>query len=104
MTRGGIKYWTERMADSNSGDELVFRRKKALYRAQHRGTKDMDWMIGRYAEARLAQMNGDRLALFDKFLAIPDPELNHWLLEPNACEHQDFAPLIQDIRAFHAMT
>ncbi len=91
------------MSETNAGDEMMPRRKKALYRAQHRGTKEMDWMIGRYAAARLGDMSEARLVLFEKFLAISDPELNHWLLEPNSCEHQDFAALIDDIRVFHGM-
>jgi antitoxin CptB len=86
------------------GDDLALRRKKALYRAQHRGTKEMDWLLGRFAVAHLASMNAAELKLFEQFLAIADPELNHWLLEPNMCEHQDFAALIADLRAFHGLT
>ena len=91
------------MGDSDTDEDLVLRRKKALYRAQHRGTREMDWMIGRYAAARLSEMSGERLTLFEKFLVIADPELNHWLLEPTGCEQQDFGPLIADIRSFHGM-
>jgi antitoxin CptB len=87
-----------------TGDALALRRKKALYRAQHRGTKEMDWMVGRYAADRLGGMTAQKLELFEKFLAMSDQELNHWLLEPNACEHQDFAALIEDMRLFHGMT
>ena len=89
---------------ATSGDDLTLRRKKALYRAQHRGTKEMDWLLGRYADARLATMSASELTLFEQFLAIADPELNHWLLEPNDCEHQDFAPLIDELRSFHGLS
>ena len=92
------------MSDEMAGDDMALRRKKALYRAQHRGTKEMDWMVGKYAAARLQGMRAEELELFEKFLAIADPELNHWLLDPNSCEHQDFAPLIDDMRVFHGMS
>ncbi len=51
------------------------RRRRALYRAQHRGTKEMDHLLGRFAEARLAEMDDAALGLFETLLALPDPDL-----------------------------
>ena len=34
-------------------DDVETRRRRAAYRASHRGTKEMDWMLGRYAERAL---------------------------------------------------
>ena len=34
-------------------DDLDIRRRRAAYRAAHRGTKEMDIMLGRYADATL---------------------------------------------------
>lgn len=92
------------MADDRlAGDDIVLRRKRALYRAQHRGTKEMDWMLGRFAEARLGAMAGDELARFEVFLEHGDPELNAWLLDPACCPNGDFGELIEAIRAFNSL-
>ena len=57
-------------AEAETGDRLLLRRKRALYRAQYRGTKEMDWMIGRYAVAKLDAMSLDQLQTFETFLEL----------------------------------
>ncbi|MFT5175614.1 MAG: antitoxin CptB [Gammaproteobacteria bacterium] len=84
-------------------DALLLRRKRALYRAQYRGTKEMDWMVGRYAADKLDAMSGSELETFEVFLQVGDPEINAWLLADVACEEPQFAALINDIRAFHSL-
>ena len=85
------------------GEALEIRRKRALYRAQYRGTKEMDWMVGRYGDAKLAAMTGDELATFEKFLEVGDPEIHAWLFAEAPCDEPLFAELIADMRAFHAL-
>ena len=63
-------------------NELDARRRRAHYRAGHRGTKEMDWLLGRFAEAELGGMAGDELDAFEEFLALPDPDIQGWLLTP----------------------
>lgn len=95
---------TERAGTAAPTDEeLEVRRKRALYRAQYRGTKEMDWMIGRYAAAKLAAMPVDRLAVFEQFLQVSDPQINAWLMAEATCDIAAFETLIVDIRSFHSM-
>jgi antitoxin CptB len=58
---------------------LEIRRKRALYRAGHRGTKELDLILGRYAKARVPGMDEARLAAFEQFLAFPDPDIDLWI-------------------------
>lgn len=90
-------------ASASTGDELAVRRKRALYRAQYRGTKEMDWMIGRYAAAKLDAMPVDRLDVFETFLEVSDPQINAWLMAEVTCDVAAFETLIEDIRRFHAL-
>jgi antitoxin CptB len=82
---------------------LDARRRKALYRANYRGTKEMDWLLGRYAEAKLPAMDDAALAEFEQFLALQDPDLNIWILNPARITAAQFAPLVEAIRTFHAI-
>ena len=84
-------------------EDVTLRRKRALYRAQHRGTKEMDWMIGRYAQERLDSMTVDTLGTFEAFLEVADPTLNAWLLDPGMCDQLEFKGLIDDIRHFNSL-
>ena len=90
-------------AAAQSGNELLLRRKRALYRAQYRGTKEMDWMVGRYAAARLETMSDAQLRTFEAFLEVGDPQINAWLLAQAPCEEPMFDALIGDMRAFHSL-
>ncbi len=83
--------------------DLEARRKRALFRAQHRGTKEMDWMIGRYALAKLPDMAGDALDHFELLLAVSDPDLDAWIFKPASTIGPGFEAVIADIRQFHAL-
>ncbi len=83
--------------------DLDSRRRRAAYRANYRGTKEMDWLLGKYAESKLAGMDTEALTHFERFLVLPDPELNAWLLDPKRITGLEFAELVDDIRAFHGL-
>jgi antitoxin CptB len=84
--------------------DLETRRRRAVYRACHRGTKEMDVLLGRYAETRVAGMAEPQLERFEQLLALPDPELQKWLLNPTLIQGLDFEPEIRDLRAFHDLS
>jgi antitoxin CptB len=60
-------------------DGLEIRRKRALYRANHRGTKELDLILGRYAGERLPSMDEAKLAAFEAFLSLPDTDIDLWI-------------------------
>ncbi len=84
-------------------DDADTRRRRAVYRACHRGTKEMDWILGRFAERSVADMTPDRLALFERLLSLPDPDLQDMVLHPELAPPGEFAPLVTALRAFHGL-
>lgn len=83
--------------------ELDTRRRRAYWRACHRGTKEMDILLGRYAEARLPTLGGEELARFERLLEQPDPELQHAIMTGTPHPDADTNRLVTDIRAFHQL-
>jgi antitoxin CptB len=83
--------------------DLDTRRRRAAYRAAHRGTKEMDFMIGRYAQATLPTLADPDLGRFEQFLSLPDPELQGWLLKPERIAGLEFEDIILKVRAFHGV-
>lgn len=83
--------------------ELDQRRRRAAYRASHRGTKEMDWLLGRYAEASLDAMTEADLAEFEVLMALPEPELQSWLLNGELPGPSELAGLVARIRTFHGL-
>jgi antitoxin CptB len=82
-------------------DTLDTRRRRALFRATHRGTKEMDWMLGRYATAMLPAMGADELTRFEVLIQRQDPELQGWLMDASRVPAPEAADQIAAIRAFH---
>ena len=75
--------------------------KRALYRANHRGTKEMDLILGRFADAELPGFDGPALDAFEALLALPDPQIDRWVKgEPPP---PGVAPMIARIRCYHRL-
>ena len=74
-------------------------RRRIQYRASHRGTKEMDILLGRFADAALEEMSAGEMVLFEQMLALPDPEIDAWIRAGQPPEI--FADLIHRIRDSH---
>ncbi len=86
-------------------DDLDTRQRRALWRAHHRGTKELDLLIGGYADHRLATMDADQLTTFEVLLVEQEPVLQRWLLAPDCAQDvaQDVSALVASIRQFHGL-
>jgi antitoxin CptB len=84
-------------------DDLDLRRRRAAYRAAHRGTKEMDWLLGRYADATLAGMGEADLLEMEQLLSLPDPDLQTWIINGGSTAPNDLTPLVDRIRDFHGL-
>ena len=84
-------------------DDVETRRRRAAYRASHRGTKEMDWVLGRFAEHALTRMASERLAAFEELLSLPDPVLQEMVMDAEPVADAGIAALVADIRAFHGL-
>jgi antitoxin CptB len=56
------------------------RLKRMAMRSWRRGTKEMDLVLGPYADAHLAGMEAAKLALYDRLLHENDQDLLPWVL------------------------
>ncbi|HRK17841.1 MAG TPA: succinate dehydrogenase assembly factor 2 [Hyphomicrobiaceae bacterium] len=88
-------------ADARSIEQ---RKRRASYRAHYRGTKEMDWLVGKFADARLDAMDEGQLALFEILLAVPDPDLQSWIVDPTLVADRDIGPLVAEMSAFHDLS
>ena len=58
--------------------------KRLSMRSWRRGTKEMDLILGPYADAHLASMSVEKLELYDKLLEENDQDLLPWVLGQNS--------------------
>ncbi len=78
-------------------NEIDIRRRKALFRAQRRGFKELDLVFGAFADTHLARLDEDQLERFEALLAVPDWQIYRWIMGsepvPRAYDHDVFALL-----------
>lgn len=77
--------------------------KRCIYRASHRGTKEMDWLLGHYVTARGAALSEAEIKLLDAFMDHADPVLEGWIVGRGEPVVADFAGLVDEIRKFHKL-
>ena len=68
------------MSDSISNTKLLGRRKRMRYRAWHRGTQEMDLILGHFADAKLEEYNVGELDRLEKLMDEQDTDLLSWIL------------------------
>ncbi|MBL6431582.1 MAG: succinate dehydrogenase assembly factor 2 [Alphaproteobacteria bacterium] len=61
-------------------DRQDARRKRMLYRCQHRGMKEMDILLGNYAKAHLQALGDDDLDTLEQLMDVPDQDLFSWMI------------------------
>ncbi|HEY9548759.1 MAG TPA: succinate dehydrogenase assembly factor 2 [Kiloniellaceae bacterium] len=73
------------------------RRKRLRFRSWHRGTKEMDLLIGSFADAHLSGFGRDQLDRFEALLDVPEPVVYDWVLgrsDPPAEHDHDVTRLL----------
>ena len=64
---------------ARSSEGLDARRRRLLYRAWHRGMRELDLIMGRFAESAIEQLTADELIDFEQLMEVPDRELLAWV-------------------------
>ncbi|MBP0443900.1 succinate dehydrogenase assembly factor 2 [Roseomonas sp. SSH11] len=60
-------------------NELSPRRRRLLFRARHRGTKETDLLVGGFVSDRIASFSEEELDALEELLELPDVDLTDWL-------------------------
>lgn len=74
-------------------------RKRMAMRSWRRGTKEMDLILGPFADARLAAMDEAALRVYDRILDENDQDLLPWVLGQKA-PPAPLAAMLAEIAAF----
>lgn len=88
---------------TRSSGGLDDRRKRLLFRCWHRGTREMDLILGRFADAEIANMSDDEIAALERLIEVPDPDLYAALVGDTPLSPEYAGPLFDRIKAFRAV-
>jgi antitoxin CptB len=60
--------------------ELDGRRRRLLFRANHRGTRETDILIGGFVSRHIQSFSDPELDALESLLDVPDPIIMDWLM------------------------
>ena len=81
--------------------DLDPRRRKILFRSWHRGMRETDLIMGRFADAEIAALSEEELDEFERLIEVIDRDLLSWITgEAPVPENYDTA-LFRKLKAFH---
>ena len=85
---------------TRSSEGLDDRRKRLLFRCWHRGTREMDLILGRFADAEIAGLGDDELGQLEALIEVPDPDLYAALTGHTALAPEHRSGLFDRIKSF----
>jgi antitoxin CptB len=88
---------------TRSSGGLDDRRKRLLFRCWHRGTREMDLILGRFADAEIANLSDDELGRLEHLIEVPDPDLYAALTGDQPLDAEYASALFERIKAFRAV-
>lgn len=80
--------------------DLDPRRRRMLFRAWHRGIREMDLILGQYAEDNIADMDDATLDQFETIMAEEDNDLIAWINGASPVPEHLRMPLFESIAAY----
>ncbi|MXP42434.1 succinate dehydrogenase assembly factor 2 [Altererythrobacter soli] len=84
--------------------DLQQRLARAKYRAWHRGTREADYMIGGFFDARHQSWSEAELALFEELIDEDDVDIMAWALGTAEAPEKYAGPLIEALKKLDYVT
>ena len=101
--RPGFWRWSHAVTTGTnlSSEGLDPRRRRLLFRCWHRGIREMDLVLGRFADAQLPSLADRELDELERWLDVPDQQIFAWVngMEPVPANYE--TALFRRLRDFH---
>jgi len=100
--RPGFWRWSDTMTGTEiSSDGLDPRRRRLLFRSWHRGIREMDLVLGRFADAHIAELSDAELDEYETWLEIPDQQIFTWVNGSQPAPAEIDTAMFRRLRDFH---
>jgi len=84
-----------------SSADLDARRRRILFRSWHRGMRETDLIMGRFADAEIAGLTEAELIEYERLLEVSDREIFGWLTGEIEIPPAYDTPLFKKLKRFH---
>ena len=83
-------------------NDLETYKKKIIFKASHRGSKEMDILLGNFINKYIELFNENELSLFNAILECDDDDIYQWIIGkkeiPNQHSNRGFSLLINNTK------
>jgi antitoxin CptB len=86
---------------TRSSEGLDLRRRRILFRAWHRGMRETDLIMGRFADRTIETLSEPELTEFERLIDVLDRDLLAWVTGEEAVPSDYDTPLFRRMREFH---
>jgi antitoxin CptB len=77
------------------------RRRRLLFRAWRRGVREMDLIVGRFADAHIGTLDDASLDDFERLIEVPNAALYSWVVGSAIVPPDDDSAVLRRLIAFH---
>jgi antitoxin CptB len=84
-----------------SSEGLDPRRRRLLFRCWHRGIREMDLVLGRFADAHLRSLTEGELDELERWLEVPDQQIFAWINGMEVTPPEFDTVFFRRLRSFH---
>ena len=86
---------------TRSSEGLDERRRRLLFRAWHRGMREVDLITGRFADAHIGSLSETEVGEFERLMDVPEPDLLNWVMGAAETPASHDTPLFRRLCEFH---
>ncbi len=88
--------------ETSAGEDPAMRRRRLRYRAWHRGTREMDLVLGPFADAHLDAMPEEELQRLEGLMSHEDTDLLRWVMGQEPAPAEVDRAILDRVIAFRA--
>lgn len=89
---------------TRSSEGLDERRRRLLFRSWHRGIRETDLLLGRFADAHIADLSEQDLDAYEALLDVPDHDLYNWATNVGVTPKEYDTALFRKLRDYHRVS
>ena len=86
---------------TRSSEGLDERRRRLLFRSWHRGIRETDLLLGRFADSHIADLSEAELDEYERLLDVPDHDLYAWVTNDGVAPSDYDTVLFRRLCDFH---
>ncbi|HUO55687.1 MAG TPA: succinate dehydrogenase assembly factor 2 [Rhodoblastus sp.] len=86
---------------TRTSEGLDERRRRVLFRCWHRGMREVDLLLGQFADARIGELSDGDLDELEHFMEAADADIFSWFAGSKPVDPAYERPIFQVIKAFH---